>query len=413
LPLPVPRSLPAVAAGGIQWPSFTGQATLVGTSADGGTTVYYDSSLGAAGLANAQALVSDAARINALDDGFFGVKGGPTNVIIFALGGATDGTGGADHASCSFSTGANIEVCAAFGKDARCSALYEAERSECQMRNNLCGLSTGEALSRLCAEYGIFPSGPNPLADFASTPSWVQAGYPNWVDKTQPSDGDYPSIGAGMAFLSWLRAQKFTIAQIAQAMVSLGDSGTLSQLYSKLTGHVGSPWSTFLAAAKALPAIKDDDPFAGATPLPGGNTGTLTVGTALPAGTLPVNGNAAALSIPQGLATGTYPVGGTATPPPGGPTLAAAQKAAAGAVDAYAAHYPRYFRPYITNCEPGVKAALAQLWSSPQTSFSLSPPAALALPGWASYLEQILLKYGEQALEQILQDILAGKVPKP
>ncbi len=260
------------AAPRIQWPSFPGTATLVGTSADGKTTVYVDDALQSPALANALALVKDAPRINALDDAFFGATGGPCNVILFALGGQTDGTGGADHASCDFQTGANIEVCVAYGKDARVSALYEAERSECQMNGNLCGYSTGEALSRWCAS----AVSNNALGDFATAPTWARGAYANWVDRTftgaggTPGDGDPNSTGCGMCFLSWLLASKFTLAQIARAMVALGDSGTLAQVYNKVTGAPGSPWSIFLAAVKALPGgVVDDDPFkAGVPPTP-------------------------------------------------------------------------------------------------------------------------------------------------
>jgi hypothetical protein len=31
------------------------------------------------------------------NDAIFGTTGGPVSAIVFALGGATDGTGGADH----------------------------------------------------------------------------------------------------------------------------------------------------------------------------------------------------------------------------------------------------------------------------------------------------------------------------
>lgn len=257
-----PLCHPSVRAA-LGWPTYTGTATLVGTSSDGRTTVYYDASLGAQALANAKALVADAARVNALDAGFFG-KTGKVNVILFALGGATDGTGGADHASCDYATGGNIEVCVAYGQDARVSALYEAELSECDMGGNLCGYSTGEALSRWCASQ---VSG-NALSDFASAPTWAQQGYPNWVDQTDPSDQNYPSIGCGMAFLSWLQLHGFTLSQIAQTMVGLGEGGTLAGLYAAL-GGTGSAWSQFLAAVKALPGgVTSDDPFAGSTPTP-------------------------------------------------------------------------------------------------------------------------------------------------
>jgi hypothetical protein len=416
LPKPAPLAArPAVAAGGIQWPSFTGTATLVGTSSDGRTTVYVDASLGAPAMANAKALLADATRINALDVGFFGTSG-KANVILFALGGQTDGTGGADHASCSYSTGGNIEVCVAYGQDARCSALYEAELSECDMGSNLCGLSTGEALSRLCAEYGIFPSGPNPLSDFTSTQNWVQAGYPNWIDKIQPSDGDYPSIGCGMCFLSWLRSQKYTVAQIAQTMVALGDAGTLAQLWQKLTGQSGSPWTTFLAAAEALPAITTDDPFAGVTPPPPpppppGKTGTLAVTTALPKGTIPVNGAAASLTMPTGLDVGSYQVGGTTTPPPPPPPPPSSALFSFTLSRAKPAGIPLVVRGKV----PAMPAGKYSI-SHAAAAFETLLPDSLTVPDlspWWDYLEAVLAKYGEQAVEQVLKDILAGKIPMP
>ena len=126
------------------WPSYTGTSQIVGTSADGRTTVYVDPTLGPPAIQNAQDLVNDADRVTAANDAIFGTTGGPVSVIVFALGGATDGTGGADHGGCDYTTGAAIEVCASFGNSARVSALFEAELSECSMGGNLCGVSTGE-----------------------------------------------------------------------------------------------------------------------------------------------------------------------------------------------------------------------------------------------------------------------------
>jgi len=187
-------------------------------------------------------------------------------VIVFALGGATDGTGGADHGGCDYVSGAAIEVCASFGNSARVSALFEAELSECSMGSNLCGVSTGEALSRWCAAV----IGGNSLADFATAPQWVGNGMKNYVNQTAPTDQDADSTGCGMAFLSWLMSQGFGLEKIASAMVSLGDQGTLAQLYTTLTGQpVGKAWPTFLADVKALPAgLTNDDPFGGATRRP-------------------------------------------------------------------------------------------------------------------------------------------------
>ena len=245
-----------------QWPSYTGTSQFVGASASGNVTVFVDPSLGDPGLQNAQDLVNDADRIVAANDALFGVPGGPVSVIVFALGGATDGTGGADHMGCDYTTGAAIEVCASFDNSARVSALFEAELSECSMGGNLCGVSTGEALSRWCA--AVIAS--NALSDFATAPQWDQDGQPNYVDQTDPTDGNPDSTGCGMAFLSWLMSQGYGLDQIAPAMVSLGDSGTLAQLYANLTGDSASnAWPNFQSALQSLwNGVTSDDPFGGA-----------------------------------------------------------------------------------------------------------------------------------------------------
>src|SRR5579864_2369229 len=144
-----------------QWPSYKGTSEFVGASPSGRVTVYVDPGLGGPALQNAKDLVSDGDRIATANDAIFGTTGEPVNVIIFAMGGATDGTGGADHMGCDYISGGAIEVCASFGNSARVSALFEAELSECSMNGNLCGESTGEALSRWCA----MVIGNNSLAD--------------------------------------------------------------------------------------------------------------------------------------------------------------------------------------------------------------------------------------------------------
>lgn len=242
-----------------QWPSYQGTSQFVGTSPSGRVTLYVDPTLGAPALQNAQDLVNDGDRVANANDAIFGTTGGSVSVIIFALGGATDGTGGADHGGCDYGSGAAIEVCAAFGNSARVSALFEAELSECSMGGNLCGVSTGEALSRWCAA----EVGSNALSDFATAPTWAQDGMPDWVDQTDPTDQDGDSIGCGMAFLSWLMSQGYALNQIAPAMVALGDSGTLAQLYANLTSQPASnAWSSFQAAVNALPnGVTSDDPF--------------------------------------------------------------------------------------------------------------------------------------------------------
>ncbi len=205
------------------WPSFTGQATFIGSSPSQLVHVYVDSTLGVDGTQNAKNLIADSDRVLGINQKIFAVPSQSVNVLIYAIGGKTDGTGGADHAACDFLTGGNIEVCASFGNPARVSALFEAEYSECCMNGNLCGVSTGEALSRWCA---TVVSG-NALADFATAPYWFKNGMPDFVTKTDNTDQNGLSTGCAMAFISWLRSLGFDLDKIAPAMVALGAKGAL------------------------------------------------------------------------------------------------------------------------------------------------------------------------------------------
>jgi hypothetical protein len=243
------------------WPSYRGRSKFVGVSKSGRVNVFVDPSLGAPGLQNGRDLLNDADRVVTSNDSIFGTSGGRVSVIVFALGGATDGTGGADHMGCDYITGAAIEVCASFDKSARVSALFEAELSECSMNGNLCGQSTGEALSRWCAAV----IGNNALADFATAPLWAQAGMPDFVNQIDHTDQNPDSTGCGMAFLSWLISQGHGLEKIAPAMVALGDDGTLAQLYGALTSdEPQNGWIKFQAAIQGLQdGVTDDDPFGG------------------------------------------------------------------------------------------------------------------------------------------------------
>jgi len=243
------------------WPSFRGTSQLVGTSPGGKVTVYVDSALGAPGLDNAHHLVGDADRVVSANDRIFGTAGGAVSVIVFALGGATDGTGGADHASCDYQTGNDIEVCASFGAPARVSALFEAELSECSMGGTLCGVSTGEALSRWCAA----AISDNALTDFATAPQWAQDGMPDYVNSTEPTDQDADSTGCGMAFISWMLHGGSTLPEIARGLVKLGSAGTFGGLYSALRGGSTNPWTAFLTDVGALSGgVTSDNPFGSA-----------------------------------------------------------------------------------------------------------------------------------------------------
>lgn len=255
---PVPRAAPAAAGQAPAWPSYTGSAQLVGTSSSA-VTVYVDPTLGSQAQRNAQDLLGAADRVVAQNNAIFGITGGPVDVIVFALNGQTDGTGGADHGGCDFTTGNAIEVDVSYNNSARVVALFEAELSECAMNGQLCGYSTGEALSRWCAAV----VGANALSDFATAPQWAQDGMPNWVDQTEQTDQNADSTGCGMAFLSWLISQGHTLSDIAQTMVSLDDNGTLAELYAHLTTAAGShAWPSFTSAVNSLSGgVTNDDPF--------------------------------------------------------------------------------------------------------------------------------------------------------
>ena len=249
------------------WPTYRGKSQLVGTSASH-VTVYVDPSLGAPALQNAHDLLGSADSVVKQNNTFFGITGGAVDVILFALNGATDGTGGADHNACDFTSGKEIEVDVSYGAPQRIAALFEAELSECAMKGSLCGVSTGEALSRWCA--AVVSN--NALADFATAPIWAQDGMVNWVDQTNQTDQDSDSTGCGMAFLSWLMSQGYTLEKIAPVMVALGNTGTLAELYAKLTGDAATnAWKKFETAIKALAGgVTNDDPFKALAAIPAG-----------------------------------------------------------------------------------------------------------------------------------------------
>lgn len=241
------------------WPSYNGTSQFVGTSASGRVTVWVDPSLGDPAVQNAIALLFDADRIVSAVDKIFGTHGQHVDVIVFAIGGATDGNGGADHMGCDYVTGGAIEVCASYSNSARVSSQFASEVSECSMGDNLCGVSTGEALARWCG--GVI--GYNGLINYATAPQWMMDGMADYVNKTDPTDQNASSTGCGMAFLSWLISIGYGLDKIAPALVSLGASGTLAQLYANLTQRPArDAWPAFQAAIKSKPkAVTNDDPF--------------------------------------------------------------------------------------------------------------------------------------------------------
>jgi hypothetical protein len=234
---------------------------LVGKTADGNATLYVDPSLGKPGSDLARAILATLDTICGHSQAYFGIPLQPVNVIIAAIGNATDGSGGGYHYGCDFATGGDIYCDAAFGNPDMTGGLVVAELTECfmgaQKKGWDCGGSNGEALSRFLAE--LESGGPQgALAGFSTGPAWDRAGRPNWIDASEPTDQDETSIGCGMVYLYWMRSRGFTAARITQAG---SPEGTLAGNYAALTGRA-SAWHDFTAAVAKLPrGIISDDPW--------------------------------------------------------------------------------------------------------------------------------------------------------
>jgi hypothetical protein len=234
---------------------------LVGATPDGNVTLYYDPSLGQPGADLTRQILITVARTYADCQTFFNIPGLPIKVIIAAVNNATDGSGGAYHNGCSFTLGGELYCDAAFGNPTLTSGLIVAELTECfmglQNKGWDCGGSNGEALSRFLAQQ-TSGGADGVLAEFATGPEWDQAGRPDWIDATDPTDQDVVSTGCGVVYLYWIQSKGFTPAQITQAGCP---DGTLRSNYAALTGKT-SAWADFGVALAGLSgAIASDDPW--------------------------------------------------------------------------------------------------------------------------------------------------------
>ncbi len=205
--------------------------------------VSYLSSLGQKGAALAAAILQNCERdYGTLQQAFGGLtpKRMPFVVQITA-----DNTG-ASHSSCmgtDIAVGGKTDGNADFTR-----SLLVAEADEVFMANFGrgwdCGASNGEGLSRVLANdiyQGVEP------ADFISSDVWLsQNPRPNFVDQTEPTDTDYPSIGCSVLFLNWMR---FQLNHSWADIVAAGDA-TLAVTYANLTGKA-TAWQDFEALINA------------------------------------------------------------------------------------------------------------------------------------------------------------------
>ena len=194
-----------------------------------------DPGLGQSGSAIADALLQTCEQDYVALQGYFGgITPGalPFQLII------TSGSDGASHATCeatALSIGANS------GPVPFMRSLVIAEEDEVFEANFGhgwdCGASNGEGLSRVLANDlvpGVEPAG------FVSAPVWLDQPSDvtgilreDFVNKTDPTDTNYFSIGCSVLFLNWLRFQlNFSWTQIIAA-----GGPTLAQTYQNLTGQ--------------------------------------------------------------------------------------------------------------------------------------------------------------------------------
>lgn len=242
----------AAAAGGFDYAS-----KRVGVA--GKVTVYYATSLHSAGHKLAKSMLRAVASPTNDMASFFGIPGQPVNVVVAPLSGKNDGSGGAYHYGCDFASGGTLYLDATFKLANAIDvelALYVAELSECFMgaqgKGWGCGYSNGEGLSRFCAEVDT-PAGSFPSWGITG-PSWVAAGYPDWVTKTEQTDRDYASTGCAVLYLYWLLSLGYSKDQIIKA-----GGATLADNYSALTSKA-TAYADLKSAVEAV-AVNSDNPF--------------------------------------------------------------------------------------------------------------------------------------------------------
>ncbi|MGB8843139.1 MAG: hypothetical protein WCC64_18955 [Aliidongia sp.] len=189
---------------------------------------------------------------------FFGVPGGPVTLMIVPRSGAHDGSGGAYHYGCDFTSGGVLYCDATFASRTVDPVqlqigLYVAGLSECFMgaQGRGWGKSNGAGLARFLAQY---ETAAGTLDAFATGPHWGRASFPDWLSQTEPTDQNPVSIGCAIVYLHWLRSIGFTIPQIVRA-----GGSTLQANYQILTDKT-SAYQDLYAALNGLP-VTGDNPF--------------------------------------------------------------------------------------------------------------------------------------------------------
>jgi hypothetical protein len=249
--VPIPSTAPRLARDG-------GPYTQRGSTAN--FNVYFEDALGANGPVLADAVLATCERdYSALQNFFGGIT--PANLPFNTY--VVTGDFGAYHATCA----APELHCAAFdGTNAdlvRMLVVAEADEvfMDAQGAGWNCGYSNGEGLSRVLATEAY----PAQLDGFASASAWLNSTRKDFVNKNDPTDQKYESIGCATLFINYLRNQTGLLFPLDQIVQKGGP--TLADTYRNLTGKTDDPFPAFAALLNTkFPAgtttnWPDDNPF--------------------------------------------------------------------------------------------------------------------------------------------------------
>ena len=224
-------------------PGMHAKSALTQAGSTAHFSVSYLTSLGQTGADLAAAILETCERdYNTLSENFGALtpEGLPFVVEI------TSDSTGASHSSC---MGTDISIGGKSGGNIDfIRSLLVAEADEVFMANFghgwNCGASNGEGLSRVLANDIYKNVEP---ADFISSSVWLDLDpRPDYVDRTEPTDTEYNSIGCSVLFLNWLR---FQLNYSWEEIVAAG-TATLAGTYKNLTGK-DTAWQDFEAVINA------------------------------------------------------------------------------------------------------------------------------------------------------------------
>jgi hypothetical protein len=230
----VDRKLAALVAAAERTPQHGGAfdyaATLHGSTAH--FAVYYETALGSAGAQVAGQVLgkveADYARLSQL----FGdvTLAQPFNVVIAAIGGAQDGTGGAYHMGCDDQT-LYVDIKTKPHIDSDRSSFFVVTQAvdvfaAAQGKHADCGTSYGAALKRVLATE-LYPK---EIAEFSTAAYWLDGARADCVSVNDKTDLNTGATGCAVLFLNYLHTQ----LNIAWERILHAGGATPAETYANL-----------------------------------------------------------------------------------------------------------------------------------------------------------------------------------